>query len=85
MACLTCTHLEQLFESKLSKYEEARSAAFHQVSTALAAKKRVDMERTRNDLEEHQLVCPMTTSESSNPPAAISRGRSRPPHPDKDR
>ena len=57
MACLKCAHLEQLFESKLSKYGEARSAMFHQVSTDLAAKKQVDMERARYDLEEHQLLC----------------------------
>jgi hypothetical protein len=83
MACLKCAHLEQLFESKLSNYGEARSAMFHQVSTELAARKRVDMERARNDLEEHQLVCLMRTSESSNPQVAISRGRSLQLQPDK--
>ena len=83
MACLKCAHLEQLFESKLSKYGEARSAMFHQVSTELAAKKRVDMERARNDLEEHQRLCPMRTSESCNPQVVISRGRSRQLQPDK--
>lgn len=77
MACLKCAHLEQLFESKVSKYGEARSAMFHQVSTELAAKKRVDMERARNDLEEHQLVCQVRTSESSNPQVATLPGRSR--------
>jgi hypothetical protein len=58
MGCLTCTNLEQALESRLSKYSEARSAAFYQVSTELAAKKKVDMERARNDMEEHQLTCP---------------------------
>lgn len=57
MDCLKCKDLEQAFESRLSKYSEARSAAFYQVSTELAAKKQVDMERARNDMEEHQLVC----------------------------
>jgi cytidylate kinase len=76
MACLKCADLEQLFGSKLSKYSEARSAMFHQVSTELAARKQVDMERARNDLEEHQLVCPMSTSDSSHPQVVSSRGRS---------
>lgn len=58
MDCLTCTNLEQALEFRLSKYREARSALFYQVSTELAAKKKVDMERARNDMEEHQLTCP---------------------------
>ena len=58
MDCLKCMNLEQALESRLSKYSEARSAAFYQVSPELAAKKKVDMERARNDLEEHQLICP---------------------------
>ena len=57
MNCLKCVDLEQAFESRLSKYSEARSDAFYQVSTELAAQKQVDMERARNDLEEHQLIC----------------------------
>jgi hypothetical protein len=55
MDCLRCVDLEQAFEFKLSKYIEARSAAYYRVSTELAAKKNVDMERARNDLEEHRL------------------------------
>ena len=58
MDCLTCTNLEQGFDFRLSKYSEARSAPFYQVSTELAAKEKVDMERARNDMEEHQLTCP---------------------------
>ena len=58
MDCLKCMNLEQALESRLSQYSEARSAAFYQVSTELAAKKKVDMERARHDLEEHQLTCP---------------------------
>ena len=57
MDCLECKNLEQAFESGLSQYNEARSAAYFRVSTELAAKKNVDMERTRNELEEHQLIC----------------------------
>jgi hypothetical protein len=61
MDCLRCKHLEQAFESRRSKYSEARFAAFYQVSTELAAQKKVDMERARNDLEEHQLICPLAS------------------------
>jgi len=57
MDCPRCMVLEQAFEFKVSKYGAARSAAFFQVSTELAARKMVDMERARNDLEEHQLTC----------------------------
>jgi hypothetical protein len=57
MHCLKCKNLEEAFESRLSKYIEARSAPYYRVSTELAATKNVDMERARNDLEEHQLIC----------------------------
>ena len=57
MDCLECKNLEQAFESGLSQYNQALSAVYYRVSTELAAKKNVDMERTRNDLEEHQLIC----------------------------
>jgi hypothetical protein len=53
MDCLECKNLEEVFESRVSKYIEARSAAYYRVSTELAAKKNVDMERARDDLEEH--------------------------------
>ena len=57
MDCLECKNLEEAFDSSLSQYIEARSAAYYRVSTELAAKKNVDMERARNDLEEHRLIC----------------------------
>ena len=57
MVCLICKDLERAFESRRSNYIEARSAAYYRVSTELAAEKHVDMERARNDLEEHQLIC----------------------------
>ena len=63
MNCLTCAHLEQLYESRLSKYRKLRSGAFYQFSTELAARKEVDMERAKNDLEEHQMICPLRDPE----------------------
>ena len=57
MTCLICKDLERTLDYKRSKYFEARSAAYYQVSTELAAQKNVDMERAKSDLEEHQLAC----------------------------
>jgi len=57
MDCAKCRDLRQTFESKLRKYIDARVAAYYRVTTELAAHQNVDMERARNDLEEHQLVC----------------------------
>jgi hypothetical protein len=57
MTCLICKDLERTLDYKRSKYFEARSAAYYQVSTELAAQKNVDMERAKSILEEHQLVC----------------------------
>jgi hypothetical protein len=57
MNCLICRDLARAFEAGLSEYIEARSSACFQVSKRLAAKKNVDMERARYELEEHRLVC----------------------------
>ena len=43
MDCLECKNLEEAFESRLSKYTEARSAAYYRVSTELEAKKNVEI------------------------------------------
>jgi hypothetical protein len=57
MDCIECKNLEEAFESRLSNYIEACSAAYYRVSKELAAKANVDMERAKSDLKEHQLVC----------------------------
>jgi hypothetical protein len=57
MDCVKCRELRQAFEFKLGEYIEARSAAYYRVSTELAAHRNVDMERAKNDWEEHQFVC----------------------------
>ena len=78
MDCLECKNLEEAFESRVSKYIEARSAAYYRVSTELAAKKNVDMERARNDLEEHKLICIPASEARPSGLRAISSGfRSR--------
>ncbi len=79
MDCLECKNLEDVFESRVSKYNEARSAAYYRVSTELAAKKNVDMERARNDLEEHKSICIPAGEVRPSGLRAISSGlRSRP-------
>ncbi len=57
MNCVRCDHLMRVFASRLEGYVQARTAAFYRVSTKLAARKQVDMERARTDLEEHRLAC----------------------------
>jgi hypothetical protein len=74
MHCLTRRDLERVFEYSRSKYNEARSAVFYQISTKLAAKKQVDMERARYDLEEHKLICtPCTALDRASETAEASR------------
>lgn len=58
MDCLKCRNLSGALELRRNEYEEARSSAYYRVSTELAAKKNVEMERTRYDLEEHRELCP---------------------------
>jgi hypothetical protein len=57
MDCLKCTNFEQALELRLKKYRDARSAPFYRVSTELAAKTKVDLERARYEMEEHQSTC----------------------------
>jgi hypothetical protein len=57
MDCLKCKSLTGTLEFRRNDFVEARSSAYYRVSTELAAKKNVDMERAKNDLEEHREVC----------------------------
>jgi hypothetical protein len=56
--CLECEHLNRVYESKLTRYLAARSAVLYRISTKFAAKQQVDMERAKNDMEEHLSTCP---------------------------
>jgi hypothetical protein len=57
MDCPICGDLKRAYEAGLSEYIEARFSAYYQVSKRLAARKNVDMERARYDLDEHRFVC----------------------------
>ncbi len=61
MDCLICKELKRDFRFRRSAYIEARAAAYYRVSTQLAACKNVDMERAKNGLKEHQLICASAT------------------------
>jgi hypothetical protein len=58
MNCSECRDLYRVFELRSQGYLEARSAAFFMVSTRIAARKHVDLQRALNDLHEHQEECP---------------------------
>jgi len=57
MNCLICRDLKRTLEFRRNEYFKARSAAYYQVSTELAAYKNVEMERARSNWEDHELVC----------------------------
>jgi hypothetical protein len=58
MSCEICKDLDRALERAQASYMAARSAAYYRVSTDFAAKKEVDMERVKTDVQEHRLVCP---------------------------
>jgi hypothetical protein len=49
--CSICKDLERTLEARYRKCIETRSPAYYRVSTELAAKENVDMERAKSDLE----------------------------------
>jgi hypothetical protein len=60
--CLECENLNRVYGSKLAKYLAARSAVLYRINPEFAAKQQVDMERAKNDMEEHLLTCPFATN-----------------------
>ena len=57
MDCPNCRDLERAYEVGVSEYIEARSSTCFRFCTKPAARKNVDMERARYELEEHRFVC----------------------------
>jgi len=57
MNCAICRDLEQAVEAHLREFEEACRAEAYRICTELAARKNVDMEQARGDLQDHQSVC----------------------------
>ena len=57
MECLACRDLERSYDVGRREYSEARASAYYLISKKFAARKNVDMERARYELEEHRLLC----------------------------
>ena len=74
MNCVICKDLERALESQRGKYIEARTAPYR-VSTELADRKNVDMERAKDDLEEHRSVCIAVATGAATWTVAHIRGR----------
>ena len=69
--CLVCVDLTRALQVTLASYVEARSAAFYRVCTDIAAKREVDMERAKTDLQEHRLVCPSELNAAPQTPSVV--------------
>ena len=70
MNCVECRNLTRGLELTKTKHVEALSASFYRVSTDIAAKTEVDMERAASDLYEHQLTCPLAPAQPALHPAS---------------
>lgn len=57
MSCVRCGALLQKLRSAQSSYEAARVSSFFTVTSEMAASKRVDLERAKSDLFDHQEIC----------------------------
>ncbi len=75
MDCTVCANLEQKYAVALSDYLEARSSACYGISTKPAARKYVEMERARYELEEHRLVCAYAATPVPMAPAPVAPKR----------
>jgi hypothetical protein len=68
MSCLRCEDLERALEVRRSKYCEALASPYLRVSRKFAAYLSVELERAKNELEEHRLACVFAVKQ----PAALS-------------
>ena len=57
MDCPRCQNLEQALQIRRAEYSEALASVYYRVNRRLAAYKSVELERARNELEEHRLAC----------------------------
>ena len=57
MACLICKDLLRVLALANTDYGIARSSSFYLVSTEIAARTQVDMERAKSALNEHLSSC----------------------------
>jgi hypothetical protein len=57
MSCLSCQNLERALEVRQSEYIEAIASPYYRFSRKFAAYRSVELERAKNELEEHRSVC----------------------------
>lgn len=57
MRCLDCKELTRVLESARIAHKRALASSFYLVSTEIAARMEVDMERSQIALMEHQEAC----------------------------
>jgi hypothetical protein len=57
MSCVVCKDLMRVLELANTDYGVARAAPFYLVSTEIAARMQVDMERAKSALSEHLSSC----------------------------
>jgi len=65
MGCPICRDLERAIELRHAEYVEARFASYYRFCTKLAARRMVELERAKNEMEEHRLVCVFAVRESA--------------------
>jgi hypothetical protein len=67
MKCLVCADLARVLDSADSCYKAALSATYYLVSTEIAARMQVDMERAKIALSEHSSSCPFAEPATDTP------------------
>ena len=72
MGCSVCANLERNYAIALGEYIDARSSACYGVCTKPAARKNVEMERARYELEEHQQACAFAASSMPLAPTPVT-------------
>jgi hypothetical protein len=65
MSCVVCSELVRVLQSADHEYKVARGAPFYLVSTEIAARMQVDMERAKVALSEHLSSCSTATMNAS--------------------
>jgi len=68
MGCPICRDMERAIECRHAEYIEARFAAYYRFCTKLAARRMVELERAKNELEDHRMVCVSASGKSAHHP-----------------
>lgn len=65
MGCIICSNLERALEAGQREYITALCAPYYLVYKKFAAYKNVELQRARNELEDHRSVCALALSLST--------------------